>query len=66
MMLERGERASPLWVKISAYLVDKIEIARQQNDGNLSLQETDRLRGKIDAYKSLLEIGRLPTELSGD
>lgn len=66
MMLERGERISPLWVKISEYLVDKIEIARKQNDGNLSPQETDRLRGKIDAYKSLLEIGRLPTELSGD
>lgn len=59
-----SERASPLWQKLTSYMEDKLREARGQNDGDLDIAATARLRGKIQCYKSLLALGveQPPTE----
>ena len=55
--LSAGERATPLWVRLRAHLIDKLNTARARNDGMLSEQETAALRGQIRTLKSLISLG---------
>jgi len=49
------ERDSPLWLKISAHLKDRLASLREKNDGWLGPDETARVRGKIEFIKELLQ-----------
>ncbi len=55
--LTESERHSVAWMKISAHLTERLEIARTKNDGNLDADATAKLRGQIAAYKQVLSLG---------
>ena len=60
-MLSDGERHHPLWLRLSAHLKQKLEIARAQNDNpKLPESETAALRGQISTLKSLIALGDTP------
>ncbi len=50
------EVKSAIWQKISRYAKGRIDTLRKRNDGDLSEQETAKLRGKIAAFKELLDL----------
>lgn len=54
MRLTDAEIQSVLWTKIREDVSSQLELCRRQNDGDLDLSETQRLRGKIAAYKRIL------------
>jgi len=51
------DRLSGTWAKIKARLEQRLASLRVQNDGNLTEQQTQRLRGAIQEVKALLAIG---------
>lgn len=58
--LERHERDSALWLKIHNNLVIKLVGLRISNDSTLTALETERLRGRIEAVKEFLDMGKVP------
>lgn len=54
MTLTEFEKETALWKKIETELTDRLNIYRQRNDGNLSVAETDKLRGTIAMCKEIL------------
>jgi hypothetical protein len=54
MKLTETDKQSLTWVKIEREITERLTIARAKNDGDLTAQETDRLRGTIAAYKEVL------------
>lgn len=66
--LSSSERSSQFWIKVSRELEKLLESARKRNDDTMNDQDTQRLRGKISAYKEILEFGKddvEPLEWSG-
>lgn len=57
MKLTQQERQSALWLKLEAYMTQKLADLRKQNDGDMSLEATARLRGRIAQMKFLLALG---------
>lgn len=60
MELTDSERMSTLWIKIREHLNDRLEKARSQLEGNLPIDETNRVRGRIVEIKELLRVGNPP------
>ena len=60
MKLTEQERQSALWLKLEAYLNKKLIDLRGQNDGDMSLEATARLRGRIAQCKYFLSLGETP------
>lgn len=52
------ERMTPLWKKLDAFLVHRLNSARERNDGNLDAVETAKLRGQIAEIKALLDLAK--------
>lgn len=52
--LTATDRASPLWKAIEDELRAQLEQARMRNDGDLSPEDTARLRGDIARIKTCL------------
>lgn len=44
------------WREVEARLKERLQTLRERNDGNLSLEETARLRGQIAEIKDLLKL----------
>lgn len=57
MKLTAQERQSALWLKLEEYMLKKLEDLRKQNDGDMSVEATARLRGRIAQMKFLLALG---------
>jgi len=57
MKLTELERQSAVWVKLEEYLNKKLVDLRKQNDGDMSLEATARLRGRIAQVKFILSLG---------
>lgn len=55
--LETIEIETPIWRKVERYVEERLSLARQENDHMLSEQRTNQLRGKIAAYKEILNLG---------
>jgi hypothetical protein len=53
MKLTEPERQSALWEKISKELAERLDVLRQKNDGNLTADETAKVRGEIAAIKNI-------------
>lgn len=53
------EAASELWRKVDRYLTQRLERARERNDGPLSLDETAMVRGEIKSLKGLQALGQI-------
>lgn len=54
--LSFGEKSSTAWVKIHKHVTKMLGNARRHLEGPISEEETQRTRGKIDAFKSLLAL----------
>ena len=65
MTLEPHEAKSALWLKLSAHLREKQAAYHGQNEGDLSLEQTQKLRGRIAQSKEILALERAP-EVAGD
>ena len=50
------EVLSTTWQKISRHAEERIDYFRKQNDGDKDPLETAKLRGKVAAYKELLDL----------
>lgn len=48
---------SPTWIKLRAHYEAELIKARAKNDGNLSAEDTARLRGRIAEIKGFLALG---------
>lgn len=66
LKLLESERKSALWLKLEKHINERIDVMRRRNDGDLDDRETARLRGKIAAFKELLELGQDPPQLEAD
>lgn len=59
-ILTSDERTSPLWRKLVKHMNEQIDQLRQQNDADRGEIETARLRGRIAAYKAMLDLNKEP------
>lgn len=59
--LTTAELNSPLWMRLERYLTARLVSHRRRNDGNLSPDETAKLRGRIAENLSLLALGKPET-----
>lgn len=56
--LTPGEKLTPLWLKLEAYLSNRLQALRERNDSPKSEHETATLRGQIGEVKALLALGK--------
>ena len=56
-ILSEGEKHHPLWVKLVEHFQEKIDIAHGKIEGDLTEQQTARLRGHIQCLKSIISLG---------
>lgn len=54
--LTKEEVDSALWKKIEQLYKQRLDISRKNNDGNASEIATAMLRGRIAAYRELLQL----------
>lgn len=61
LTLTKMESESVLWIKLREHIAARLDALRRQNDQSMTPDETERLRGRIAAYKELmgLETGPL-------
>ena len=55
--LTNQEKDSALWKKLTAHFEGRLQVYRTNNDSNLNVEDTAKLRGKIAATKELLALG---------
>ena len=58
-LLTPSDIHSALWRKLEEHLNARLLILRARNDGNLSADETAKLRGRIAEIKNMIELGNL-------
>ena len=66
MTLTDLERQSALWQKLAAHLSERLDAQRARNDGDLSPEDTQKLRGRIAQLKEILALAREPVQVDGD
>ena len=68
MKLSVLEKQSSVWLRLDAHLNETLKSLRSQNDGDLDLIATSRLRGRISAIKQILALGedREPVQPEAD
>jgi hypothetical protein len=65
--LTHAEKHSALWVKLTAHYTARLALLRAKNDGNLTPDETSKLRGRILECKVLLGLADAsPNEVAQD
>ena len=60
------DMAQVLWLRLKAYLEDRLADARRRNDSLMSEYETAALRGEIKCLKRILALGDDRRILTGD
>lgn len=63
LVLTADELQSALWMRIEAHYTARLQQLREENDGVLPADHTDRLRGEIRAIKNLLALRPKPMDL---
>jgi len=58
MKLQEHETRSALWLRLQAHLGAQLDAARRKNDGDLSMEDTQRLRGRIAQLKEILALSQ--------
>lgn len=64
--LTAADKHSALWGKLSTHMGSRLEAYRNRIEGNLSPDETTKLRGRIAELKHLLAIGNETPAPSAD
>lgn len=63
MKLDAIDQRSALWLRLSAHMRDQLGVLRRRNDGSLTHEETQHLRGRIAQCKVFLALqGELGNE----
>lgn len=55
-----------VWKKIENKLNERLDAHRRKNDGNLSAEETNRVRGRIAEVKAILGLAKEPPAIPAD
>ncbi len=58
MIMQSADFQSAAWRRLQKYLNARIDELRIMNDGNLSLEKTTELRGKIAELKQILSLSK--------
>lgn len=58
ILLTEHEKAHPIWAKVEAFLGQRLESLRKENDKDCDERETARRRGAINEVKTLMALGR--------
>ena len=66
MKLAPHEAQTAVWLKVQAYLEERLSDLRGQNDGPLDPIKTSELRGRIAQLKELRALGEQPEHASPD
>lgn len=56
MRLTEQEIQSAVWIKLREHMEQKLAALRSQNDGDLSHEQTIKLRGRVAQLKELLAL----------
>jgi len=56
--LTKEEVESPLWKKLEAHFQERLNDARMNNDYDHEEKNTNHLRGRISAFKEILELNQ--------
>ena len=56
--LTKEEAESPLWKKLETHFQERLNDARMHNDHNHCVEDTNHLRGRISAFKEILELNQ--------
>lgn len=56
-LLSDIERKGAVWLKLKKHFEERLEAKRKQVEGNVSQEETQKLRGRIAEIRELLRLG---------
>lgn len=62
-ILTQEEIDSPLWKKLEAMLIERLDMARKVNDTQQTENNTNLLRGRISGYKEVLWLNPNNTDI---
>jgi len=57
MLIIEIERSGAVWMKLKAHYELRLAHLRLKNEGNLTPEQTQRIRGQIEEVKALLSLG---------
>ncbi len=57
MLIDEIERSSAVWKKVTEHCELRLSHLRLMNDGNLTLEQTQKVRGQIEEVKAILSLG---------
>lgn len=60
--LTKEDRETPLWKKIEGHCLAVIQELREMNDFPMPEIVTNSIRGKIEAYKDILDLNQNPNQ----
>ena len=67
MTLTENEKLSAVWQKLEAHLTKRLADLRSQNDGDLTHEQTIKLRGRVAELKALLALANTtPAQAESD
>lgn len=67
MHLNDHDRSSVVWEKMQTYCADRIATLQRENEGNLTAEQTAKIRGRIAEIRSFMRAGEPPREdVTGD
>ena len=61
--LTQADRMSPVWRTLHKHLSERLQMLRETNDSEHTLERTARLRGQIAELKSIIALNDDPLEV---
>lgn len=58
MKLTPHEQQSAVWIKLRDHLTERLDALRKNNDGDLTPEQTAKLRGRIAALREILALSK--------
>jgi hypothetical protein len=55
-LIDTHDRQSAVWLRLRAHYEARLLLLRSSNDGNLSAEQTAKIRGRIAEVKALLAL----------
>ena len=56
LILQEHELTGSTWLRIKEHLEERLALLRAKNDASKSIEETEKLRGRIDEVKFMLAL----------
>lgn len=61
-VLTNADVHTAIWKRLEAHLTERLASLRTRNDGNLTQEETAKLRGRIAEIKAFLDLAASPVQ----